>query len=329
MFVKVFVVPFGSPEEVVLPSIGRLALYDSNATRLHDQDGDRTYFSRHPPEMVRKALSLYAALLSGREEKQIPFPSLLSNVTQEPQRLSSLRLDLTTAHIEITEEIAPVDAEGNIQLDATQPRVRTLSYNKDAARKAAEPEAPKTQQIGQRIAGKGVYIGVWAPKDRTGRSLGKTFAVYAAPEDLTDASGKRLAATFKDAARELASKRNWHGFDGGDFASDTALYKGLTDGSAIGKWFLPTRDLLVGTDIDGKKVQDDTLYAHKDRGDLKGAFMPSRYIYRNYYWSLSERRGDQSFVWCARLADGDEFWKLKDYSRFLSSRPCRVEVLSL
>ena len=220
--------------------------------------------------MVRKALKLYAGFLSGREKTAIPFPTFpRSNDLRELQGISGLCLDLTGEKITITKQTAPADAEGDVRLDTTHTRIlRTLSYDKDAALKQAQLEAPKTPQIGQ-SAGKGVYIGVWAPRDRDGRSLGKTFAVYAAPEDLTDASGKRLVATFKDAARELASKRNWHGADGGDFASDTTLYKGLADGSAIGKWFLPTRDLLVGTDIDGKKVQDDNLYAHKDRGDLR------------------------------------------------------------
>jgi hypothetical protein len=334
MFVKLLDSPYrGLPIEIGLRSIEEVS-FSHGATVILTSRG-KEYSSKHPPEMVRKALKLYAGFLSGREKTAIPFPTFpRSNDLCELQGISGLCLDLTGEKITITEETAPADTEGNTQLDATQTRIlRTLSYAKDAAHKAAEEEARKNPQIGQTVAGKGVYVGVWAPKDRDGKSLGKTFAVYAAPEDLTDASGKKLVATFKDAARELASKRNWHGADGGEYASDTALYKGLADGSAISKWFLPTRDLLVGTDIDGKKVQDDSLYAHKDKSDLKGTFTTSRdgcggYDYPNYYWSLSEHRDDRSDVWCARLAAGGGVWNTKDGHR-LSSRPCRVEALSL
>jgi hypothetical protein len=188
----------------------------------------------------------------------------------------------------------------------------------------------KLPQIGQAIEGKGVYIGQWQPKDRKGKSLGKTFAVYAAPEDLTDESGRKLVATFQDTAKRMTALRNWHGHDGGDFANDTALYRGLADGSAIGKWFIPTRDLLTGTDLDGNKVQNDNLVAHKDK---LGEITTSRencgsYDYPNYYWTLSELRGDSGYVWCARLADGGVGWNSKVFHRH-SFRPCRVEALTI
>ncbi len=47
----------------------------------------------------------------------------------------------------------------------------------------------------------GVYIGVWEPKDRTGKSLGKTFNIFAAPEDLTDDAGKKVLLTFNEAVQ--------------------------------------------------------------------------------------------------------------------------------
>jgi hypothetical protein len=188
----------------------------------------------------------------------------------------------------------------------------------------------KVPQIGQTIAGKGIYMGVWQPKDRRGNSLNRKFAVYAAPEDLTDASGQKLVATFKDTGKRMTALRNWHGHDGGDFANDTALYRGLADGSAIGKWFIPTRDLLTGTDLDGNKVQNDYLVAHKDK---LGEITTSRegcgsYDYPNYYWTLSEHRDVSYGVWCARLADGGVDWGYKVSLR-QSCRPCRVEALTI
>lgn len=185
MFVKVLDHDTETQTEIGLPSIRRI---DESAmgSALLTQDQNDTYYSRHPAAMVRKALTLYAAVLSGREKTMIPFPSLLSsNDVRETHSLGGLCLDLTKDNIEISEESAPVDEEGNFRLDATQIRVlRTFSYDKIAARKQAELVAPQTPQIGRNVAGKGIYIGIWSPKDRTGRSLEKTFSVYAAPEDL-------------------------------------------------------------------------------------------------------------------------------------------------
>jgi len=283
--------------------------------------------------MVRKALTLYAALLGGREEAQVPLPSFspLSNLPQ-PRGLAVLHLDLTKNRIEIVEEFAPVDADGAITLDATQDTVRTLSYTKTEAQPLTE-KALKKPQIGSLIHDKGVYVGIWQPKDRAGQSLGKTFAVYAAPEDLTDESGRKLVATFNDTAKRMTALKNWHGHDGRGFANDTALYRGLANGSAIGKWFIPTRELLVGTDVDGNKVQVENLCANKDKGDLKGSLTTVEQgsgdrEYPVWYWSCAEHRGNPSLVWTARFSDGAGGWDSKYYDR-LSCRPCRVEVLSI
>jgi hypothetical protein len=174
-------------------------------------------------------------------------------------------------------------------------------------------------------------MGVWKPKDRGGKSLGKAFNVFAAPEDLTDESGKKLVATFKDTAQRMTALRNWHGHDGGDFADDTALYWGLSDGSAIGKWFIPTRDLLIGTDVDGNKVQAENLYAGKDKGAFNGTFTTSGDGGGRdcpvWYWSCTEPRASRSYVWGARFSDGDDAWYHLDLSR-LSCRPCRVEAVN-
>src|SRR5580658_1782334 len=109
----------------------------------------------------------------------------------------------------------------------------------------AQPLRSDIMKIGEKIEGKGIYIGQWQPKDRTGKSLGKTFALYAAPEDLTDETGKKLTATFRDTANRMTTLKNWHGHDGGDFTNDATIIQGLAHGSAVGKWFIPTKELLV------------------------------------------------------------------------------------
>lgn len=187
--------------------------------------------------------------------------------------------------------------------------------------------------IGELVEGEGIYLGTWHPKDRTGRDLGKTFAVYADTQDLKDTSGKNLLLTFNAAAKEVAAIRGHHGHDGIYVENDTALYKALEGGSAAGKWFMPTRDLLVGTDIDDNKVQTDNLCAHKDKGAFKGTFTISDpknrdYEYPNYYWSCSEHRDVNRDVYFARVAFGSGDWDDKDDNR-LSCRPVRVEALSI
>jgi hypothetical protein len=319
MFVKVFDKAFRNPVELDLYSSTVLP-YGLTSSEILRETGQCSYFSRHPPEILRKAIRVYAGLLGGREEMRIPFPSFsLLNTVPEPPSINTLLLDLTKDQIEITEEAMPVDAEGNIQLHATRTRLRILSYDQESARNNSETAALENPQIGQTIPGKGIFAGVWTPKDRNGKSLGKVFNVFAAPEDLTDETGRKTLLTFKDAAKHLTTKRNWHGHDGGDFADDAILYKSLADGSAIGKWFIPPQDLLT-----------DNLYANKDKGDFKGTFTTAGHgAYREcpvWYWSCTELRDVLSNVWNTRFSDGVVGWLTIDYYR-LSCRPCRVEAL--
>ena len=51
----------------------------------------------------------------------------------------------------------------------------------------------------------------------------------AAPQDLVDKAGGRLSLTFNDAVSHVAALRDWHGHDGGDFASDAALYDAVVE----------------------------------------------------------------------------------------------------
>lgn len=190
----------------------------------------------------------------------------------------------------IEEELTRIEQESqNLKQQAAQ-KDQQLAEMRIRLATLAGTKLLKTSQIGQMIPGKGVYMGQWQPKDRKGNSLGKTFAVYAAPEDLMDESGKKLVATFQDTAKRVTALKNWHGHDGGDFANDTALYQGLAVGSAVGKWFIPTRDLLAGTNL--SKVHADNLYANKDKGDLKGTFTitdnSSGLECPVWYWSSTE-----------------------------------------
>src|SRR5690606_25593004 len=76
---------------------------------------------------------------------------------------------------------------------------------------ASEPETP---EIGELVAGEGVYLGTYAPKDRDGISLSKTFNVFAAPEDLPGVH------QYVGAVAEISKLKNWHGHDGEAFNND-------------------------------------------------------------------------------------------------------------
>jgi hypothetical protein len=187
----------------------------------------------------------------------------------------------------------------------------------------APPQQPKPgvsgiAAIGQLIAGKGIFVGPWEPKDRRGRSLGKILDVFAAPEDLTDSSGRKVLLTFRQAAAQVSSLRNWHGHDGANFNSDAELYKALESNTYKGEWFVPTRDLL-----------SEGLCRNKNEGDLKGTFAtkPSGSDHALWYWSSTEPRGSADSVYAVDFTAGADGWDHKDNHR-LSCRPCRVEVVS-
>ena len=207
----------------------------------------------------------------------------------------------------------------------------TIAAEKEALKKA-EAEVLANAQIGQMIAGHGVFIGVWTPKDRAGNSLGKTFNVFAAPQDLTNTSGQKVVLRYVDAVKRIAGLRGWNGFDGTHYATDKELYKALKDGSYNGGWIIPTRELLVGTNLltgtdpGGNQTQPDNLYTHKEKGVLKSTFTiaTSKSACPDWYWSSTEHRNEPTFVCVVRFLDGDAVWYLKN-DVGSSCRPVRLE----
>jgi len=181
--------------------------------------------------------------------------------------------------------------------------------------------------IGQLVPGKGVYLGIWSPSDRHACSINKMFNVYAAPYDLgldENGHGSKLIITYNDAVKAVSEIKNLMGHNGAQYKNDTELYDALRSGSYKGEWFIPTRDLVNGTDVDGIKVQHDNLYQHRNTGKFANTFTTaSGSDYPDWYWSSTEHRGFPSFVWDVRLSDGNDAWDHKDNSR-LSCRPVRL-----
>jgi len=195
-----------------------------------------------------------------------------------------------------------------------------------AEQKAAEARAIANAEIGDLIPRQGVFLGEYAPKDRDGNSLGKIFNVFAAPQDLTDASGKKEVFKYVDAVNRVAELKDWNGFNGTNYATDKELYQALKNGSYDGGWIIPTRDILRGNDVDGQATTPDNLYIHKEKGALAGTFCTaasSGSDFPGWYWSSTENRDTSSGVHNVRFSDGNEDWFLKDLIR-LSCRPVRM-----
>lgn len=171
-----------------------------------------------------------------------------------------------------------------------------------------------------------IFLGTWAPKDNEGRSLGKIFNVYAAPQDLTEKKG----LCYADTVDFIAGLEGWHGYDGEDYFTDKELRAALKDGSYAGGWFIPPRELLTGKDAQDKEVQADNLFAHQEKGALRGAFgklHKNGVDYTIWYWSSTEHPVDRRRLYNARFSDGSEAWD--SISGFkLRCRPMRLELRS-
>jgi len=219
--------------------------------------------------------------------------------------IATLSLPYQELHEKIVDGLSPMD----------------LKKYCDTIVPAVEPEIGAKSEDDQ-----GVYIGQYSPKDRDGRSLGKIFNVFAAPQDLPD------TMKYVDAVKHIAALNNWYGFDGTNYATDKELYQALDNGSYNGGWIIPTRDLLYGKDVNGNAIQPDNLYAYKDKGDLAGTFCvaaSSGSDYPDWYWwSSTEHRDDPSNVHIVRFSDGYEGWNPKDGYR-LSCRPVRLVAASV
>jgi len=181
--------------------------------------------------------------------------------------------------------------------------------------------------IGQLVEGKGVYVGIWAPEDRDGTSLGEIFDLYAAPEDVQNNKGKRLLLTFNEAVDHVAALQDYYGHDGfnhdgSGLTEDEVLYEALKTGSYKGEWFIPPKDALK-----------NNLYENHHIGALKGTLMPSKsrtinILIRNYlscwYWSCTGH--GSSSVWIQSFTSGDVSRDPKDtYLATQSTRLVRAE----
>lgn len=207
-------------------------------------------------------------------------------------------------------EESPDDYEGRLKVlrqCGIALEVEKLQQAEEAAimlRAMAEVEKTLGMKPGQLMPDGTIYLGKYAPKDRDGKSLGKIFNVFAAPEVL--AGGAR---TYADTVKAVSELKDWHNYDGENYPTDKELYQALKNDRYDGGWIIPPCELLTGREIlkgrcasggihQGKIIQPDNLYDHQ----LKGAFNDPRnkpafrgYMDRHWYWSCTENRDDADY----------------------------------
>ena len=257
-------------------------------------------------------MALFGGIFGKSEEVQIPgIPADLAQVVariqgREPANDERVKL----AGALTVEDFLPVSAE--------------------LLRKPPEPPKPvfdpSQLEAGKLIAGKGIYLGTWEPKDNSGRTLGKIFDIYAAPEDIRNRSGN-LLTMFNNAVKHVAGLKNYHGHDGGNFANEKAVLEAVRNNpEALAKWFIPTKELLHGKTSGGDKIQPANLYDSRNTGSFKNTFITkSGSGGAHWYWSLAELPDNPSYVCGVDFTDGDGGWGRKDYDG-LSSRVVRAEL---
>jgi hypothetical protein len=193
--------------------------------------------------------------------------------------------------------------------DAQQMAFALMSIEEEVKNKK---ERERHCSLGEFVEGKGVYIGNFSFGEDDG-PFGKVWRIFAAPEDLKDASGKSTWS-FDEAAKELSSRRNWHGHAGAKFKKFKTLITVLQNDQYCGEWFIPELASLAG------------MQSLKDVGDLRGTFSTAKG--RNddeapdCYWSCNE--GGQGLGNIAKGINDGNMWWFPRTAR-LSCRPIRAE----
>lgn len=154
----------------------------------------------------------------------------------------------------------------------------------------------RTAKIGEMVEGEGIYLGQWKPEDKYAeqaryvggrapwklgelrdRSCGQEFALFAAPENLTDDTGQTLRDTFENVTNRLSRLQNWHGHEGSTLRIDEDVYRAIRDGAEkeLEDWFIPPRDVA------------EMLLRYKNIGELKGTLIDKEKNERTM-WTNSE-----------------------------------------
>lgn len=184
--------------------------------------------------------------------------------------------------------------------------------------------------IGQMIAGRGIYFGIWSRIiDGNGKRLDGRFDLFTTDRDtrfLSDHRSGELATYYQDVQR-IATLRNIHGHDGISFLTATDIHKAIRAGNyaALAKWHMPVREVLCGRSMEGRRTPN-SLAEHRGKGFLKSTFMRKRAPYEaRWYASCTPHADRPQSIYCQNLASGGGLFQDKA-TQLLSSRPVRAEL---
>ncbi len=187
-------------------------------------------------------------------------------------------------------------------------------------RRIAE-EKENNPEPGDKMKDGTIYLGKYTPINREGVNLGKTFNVFAAPQDLPE------RMTYVDTVAYIAALKNWNGYDGTDYATDKEIYAAINADSYAGGWIIPTRDILRGKNVNAVNTTPDNLYAHQSKGAFQGTFKTAVSSHGSsrlgFYWSSTELRNSPFYVCGVGLSDGYQDGALKHRDLF-NCRPVRL-----
>jgi len=129
------------------------------------------------------------------------------------------------------------------------------------------------------------------------------YYVFAAPEDLRHSKhAGQLFHCFGAVVREVGGIKGYRGHDGIELFCDEAVSAALRDKSIIGKWFIPTLDLVHGEDIGGCRDHNQSLINNKDVGAFAGTFQDKHPAVS--YVTLTKSRTNTAIAYRANFADG-------------------------
>lgn len=176
---------------------------------------------------------------------------------------------------------------------------------------------------------KDIYVDTRVLAAPDGSDIGR-FHIFAAPVDLNlRPTGGRTLLTSHEAAVKLGRGRYWLGhkvckFDFPDY--EQQLFEGLRCGSAVGQWFIPTREILCGRNASGTKLWPQNIYDLRHTGRFRGSFATSGCGRAPWYLSCTVHRDDPDCaVWAVPFSDQADGLGAARVGRF-SCRPVRVEI---
>ncbi|MGE0269620.1 MAG: hypothetical protein AB7S78_14310 [Candidatus Omnitrophota bacterium] len=268
------------------PSARAIALLSSDARKQYDRTTERKGLNN---SLVAYALAAMTAFS--------PVSHLLAGQT-------SVMLDQgDTATVQGGTTKVTVDSSGNVRVHINGNSELVVTRNDSAANATASA----LMEIGQYIAGKGIYMGQWKPE-----GLSRTFNLFADRRDFG-------VATFDETVKRLARLKGHDGHDGFNHHAagdnpEQALYDALRTDSYNGEWFIPPLDVLK-----------ENLFKNRFSVAAADAFLTEyAFSHAHWYWSCTEHPDDSALVYNVDFSDGDGDWDHKDGYK-PSTRPVRAE----